>query len=196
MFRIDDRYPAEPIRPSPEQPPVSDLDDAWYAWRPEGLAAEIQIGEYRLPAIGLAYVELVRSGLLGLAESLRDRRPLFVPEQKIASRLSLDGLVFSLVLGEHVYNIPILLFHLQGELVQIHTRTFLEGGNGALGVLAGRDLPDPVTTTRAQVIGEVRRFLERHLAYYLSMYPVIENGLTYREWSKRVSALALPAGEA
>jgi hypothetical protein len=194
MFRIHDQYPEASLHPSPDQPPVSDLEDAWYAWRPAGLAAEIQIGDYRLPAVGLAYIELVRFDLLALAESLRDRPPLLPADRKIASRLGLEEPVYPLILGEHVYNIPILLFQPQGDDVHMYTRTFLEGGSGDIGILAGRDLSDPVTTTRTQVIGEIRRFLERHLAYYLSMYPSIENGSMYRDWSRRVSALALRSG--
>jgi hypothetical protein len=44
-------------------------------------------------------------------------------------------------------------------------------------------------TTRAQVIGEVRWFLERHLAYYRSMFPGIENGPTYQGVRRRASSL-------
>lgn len=191
MFRIHESYPLKSTLQAQSLPLVTDLDDAWYELRSSELNAELEMEDYRLPLGGLAYVEFVRFGILPLAESLRDRAPTPQRVQSMAADLVRGDHIYLLTIGEHVRNIPILFFHLQeqGEEVQIFTRTFLEGGAGKIGILPGRDLADPALTMRAQIIGEARRFLEQHLAFYRSIFPVIENGATYQEWRDRVAAL-------
>lgn len=196
MFRIDDRYPGELVRPSLEKPLETDLEEAWYSWRPKGLFAEIQIGEYRLMVVGLSYVELVRFCVLGLAEGLTDCRPMYKAEQKIASQLSLDGFVYFLRIGEqeHMYNPPLIAFQIYNrEKVYIHTRTYRRKSGSPsfkLEILQGRDLTAPVITTRTQVIDELCQFLKRHLAYYRSIFPEIQNSEMYLGMSSRLSALS------
>ena len=188
-FRIVATYPALPEILPTQHSDVLDLEDAWYEWRPDGLGAEICVEEYRLPAFGLAYVELVRTGLLPVAESLRDRAQTQARTRQLASELPVEGEVYELMLSEHIRGIPLLLFHLNDDQVSIYTRTFLEEEPIRLGILPGRDLPSPVTTQRTRIIGEIRRFLAQSSSYYISVFPHIATSESFHEWQTRIAAL-------
>jgi hypothetical protein len=190
-FRIEYANPNPRLRPPEDRASHYDLVDAIYDYRPEGISATVIIGPYRLKnGTGRLFSGFV-TGAQDLADGLKGMRPSPPGDDTgVLPGLPEAFQIYNLLLPEWMEDLPNILFASDGTAVWIYTRSSVRDDDAA--ILPGRDLVDPVITTRAAVLTELADFLTRYLDDLVASFTFLEKDAVYKEWREAIAGYRRP----
>jgi hypothetical protein len=151
-------------RPTASVLPVAHPSQAIYSLGAAGAAAAVELDDrYRLILDGVTGLGELRLQVESLIDVLRSGKQMPGDDQLRAALLDVpvSAILHSWHFSSYMYEIPVIVFAIDGPVTRIYTRTLSEVVGNPLVITEDRDLADVVEIPTASLLDEAKNFIDQ-----------------------------------